>query len=66
MGGQAANVPYLLPAWLANRPGRPGQEVTTAGKATGLRFPALSTARTPNCTLSLAISSVTVVTATGF
>src|SRR5581483_5644342 len=39
-----------------------GQVVTVAGKATGLRFPAVSTARRPNCTLSLAMSSVTLVT----
>src|SRR5260221_11796274 len=34
----------------------------TAGKATGLRLPAVSTGRRPNWTLSFEISSVTVVT----
>src|SRR5260221_14234072 len=32
------------------------------GKATGLRLPLVSTARIPNCTLSLEMSSVTLVT----
>src|SRR5262249_11552437 len=38
------------------------RQATARGKATGLRCPAWSTARTPNCTLSLAMSSVMVVT----
>ena len=40
----------------------PHQVVTVTGKPTGLRCPALSTARTPNCRLSFAMSKVTEVT----
>jgi len=40
----------------------PPYVVTVCGKATGLRLKFWSTARTPNCTLSLAMLSVTEVT----
>src|SRR5262249_28940770 len=45
-----------------DHPGLDDGQPTPNGKAAGLRFPSWSTARMPNCTLSLEMLSVTEVT----